>query len=61
MTATRTWRSPSNSGFLTMAGMDADMRFALVLVQWNGGGRPIQRSFSSSFETGSTEFALPME
>jgi len=44
-----------------MAGMDADMRFALVLVQWNGGGRPIQRSFSSSFETGSTEFALPME
>jgi hypothetical protein len=51
----------SNSGFLTMAGMDADMRFDLVLVQWNGGGAPVQVSFSSSFDTGEASFALPME
>lgn len=51
----------SNAGFLTMAGMDADMFFDVVLVQWNGGGRPVQVAFSSSFETGQASFALPME
>lgn len=51
----------SNSGFLTMAGMDADMTFDLVLVQWNGGDRPVQVSFSSPFDTGEAAFALPME
>lgn len=51
----------SNSGFLTMAGMDADMTFDVVLVQWNGGGAPVQVGFVSSFETGQASFELPME
>jgi len=51
----------SNSGFLTMAAMDAQMVFDLVLVQWNGGGAPRQVAFESSFDTGEATFSLPLE